>query len=104
MAEENVSGQEQRFLGGQNGGPNGPYSDNPTQNGNAMNGNQSSHSDVEDKAEKGDEGPSLIPVGFFDHSLHAVRKEVFWKWALTTLVLMCVILGVLSICMLTLGN
>jgi hypothetical protein len=38
------------------------------------------------------------PVGFFDPSLSAVRKEVVWKWCLTTVVLMIFILGVLSIC------
>ena len=90
MSTEAVSGQESRFRGGQDGGSNGSYSDTPTQNG---------HSDGDDKAEKGDEGPPA-PVGFFDHSLNAVRKEVLWKWALTTLVLMIFILAVLSICML----
>lgn len=103
MAEENVSGQESRFRGGQNGEMNGSYSDDPTQNSNSIEGKQNGHSDEESKAEKGDEGPPT-PVGFFDHSLHAVRKEVFWKWGLTTLVLMLFILGVLSICMSFIGD
>jgi len=88
MATENVSGQETRFRGGQDGQSNESYSDTPTQNG---------HSDGDDKAEKGDDGPPA-PVGFFDHSLNAVRKEVFLKWGLTTVVLMTFILAVLSIC------
>lgn len=49
-----------------------------------------------DNAEKGADSPPK-PVGFFDHSLNHVRKEVFWKWALTTLVLCIFILAVLSI-------
>lgn len=38
------------------------------------------------------------PVGFFDHSLKAVRGQVFRRWALTTVTLMTFILGILSIC------
>lgn len=37
-------------------------------------------------------------VGFFDHSLKKVRRQVFGRWALTTVTLMAFILGILSIC------
>lgn len=47
-------------------------------------------------SERGNEGPPK-PVGFFDHSLKAVRKEIFQKWCLTTVTLMIFILAVLSI-------
>ncbi|KAK5140338.1 hypothetical protein LTR04_003049 [Oleoguttula sp. CCFEE 6159] len=50
----------------------------------------------ENNAEKGGEGPPQ-PVGFWDHRLKHVRHEAFGKWLLTTVVLMCFILGVLSI-------
>jgi len=58
-----------------------------------QNGN---NSDSQDSDMEKSGGPPK-PVGFFDHSLNAVRKEVFWKWGLTTAVLMAFILGVLSI-------
>ena len=47
--------------------------------------------------EKGEEAPPT-PVGFFHPGLDHVRREVFWKWSLTTVVLMTFILAVLSIC------
>lgn len=47
-------------------------------------------------SENGDGEPPK-PVGFFDHSLSHVRKEIFLKWILTTVTLMIFILGVLSI-------
>ncbi|KAB8297628.1 hypothetical protein EYC80_001436 [Monilinia laxa] len=37
------------------------------------------------------------PVGFWDKELNAVRKEVFVKWALTTLILSTFILSILSL-------
>jgi len=47
-------------------------------------------------SEQGKGGPPQ-PVGFFDHSLSHVRKDIFSKWLLTTVTLMVFILGVLSI-------
>lgn len=46
-------------------------------------------------SEKGDGPPK--PVGFFDHSLAHVRKEIFAKWCLTTVTLMVFIMAILSI-------
>lgn len=46
-------------------------------------------------SEKGDGPPK--PVGFFDHSLSHVRKEIFAKWCLTTVTLMVFIMAILSI-------
>lgn len=58
--------------------------------------------DKEDKEDGGEEGGESkkppTPVGFWDPRLSHVRKEAMSKWLLTTVVLMCFILGVLSIC------
>ncbi|GAB7346811.1 hypothetical protein MBLNU459_g1909t1 [Dothideomycetes sp. NU459] len=48
------------------------------------------------ETEKGGDQPPP-PVGFFDHSLKKVRREVFGRWCLTTVTLMAFILGILSI-------
>ena len=49
----------------------------------------------------GEEGNSApdppLPVGLFDPSLKAVRREVLKKWSITVLVLFCFILCVLSL-------
>lgn len=50
-----------------------------------------------DEEKQEDEPDMKTPVGFWDHRLHHVKIEAFWKWALTTLILMCFILSVLSI-------
>ncbi|OAL24533.1 hypothetical protein AYO22_05322 [Fonsecaea multimorphosa] len=47
--------------------------------------------------EKNSPEPPPLPIGFFDPSLKAVRKEVAMKWALTVLMLFCFILCVLSL-------
>lgn len=49
-------------------------------------------------AEKGAEQGPPQPVGFWHPALKHVRHEAMWKWLLTTVVLMCFILSVLSIC------
>lgn len=49
-------------------------------------------------AEKGEEQGPPQPVGFWHPALKHVRHEAMWKWLLTTVVLMCFILSVLSIC------
>jgi len=58
--------------------------------------------DQEKKDDGGEEGGKSskppTPVGFWDHRLAHVRKEAMLKWLLTTVVLMCFILAVLSIC------
>lgn len=49
------------------------------------------------ESEKGkDEKPQ--PVGLFSPELKQVRKEIAWKWLLTTLTLMAAIMAVLSLC------
>jgi len=60
----------------------------------AQNGNGKVDSDGD--AEKSGGPPAA--VNFFDDSLKHVRREVFSKWILTTVVLMIFIMGVLSIC------
>ena len=47
-------------------------------------------------SEHGKDGPPK-PVGFFDHSLSDVRKEIVKKWCLTTVTLMAFIMAILSI-------
>lgn len=58
-------------------------------------------SDKEEESNQGSDseqgGGPPKPVGFFDHSLSHVRKEIFQKWLLTTVVLMIFIMGILSI-------
>lgn len=57
-------------------------SDNAQQNGESEKGN--------------DEKPK--PVGLFSPELKQVRKEIAWKWLLTTVTLMAAIMAVLSLC------
>ena len=47
-------------------------------------------------SEKSDEKPK--PVGLFSPELKHVRREIAWKWCLTTLTLMAAIMAVLSLC------
>ncbi|RAL61182.1 hypothetical protein DID88_010261 [Monilinia fructigena] len=63
-------------------------------------------SDIEDGSEDRDgkgsgddeaQQPDVRPVGFWDEELSAMRKEVFVKWALTTLILCAFILSILSL-------
>lgn len=44
----------------------------------------------------GDEKPQ--PVGLFSPTLKHVRREIAWKWCLTTVILMAFIMAILSIC------
>jgi len=49
------------------------------------------------ESEKGkDEKPK--PVGLFSPELKQVRREIAWKWLLTTVTLMAAIMAVLSLC------
>ncbi|SLM40306.1 Domain of unknown function DUF3533 [Lasallia pustulata] len=50
-----------------------------------------------DGGEKGGKEEPPKPVGFWDHSLHKVRLEVFGAWTKTTLILATFILAVLSL-------
>ncbi|KZF19352.1 hypothetical protein L228DRAFT_271168 [Xylona heveae TC161] len=56
----------------------------------------SSHHPTEGDHEKGRNQPPK-PVGFWDKRLNHVRKEIFLKWSLTTLILCTLILTVLSL-------
>jgi hypothetical protein len=49
-----------------------------------------------EKGKDGDEKPK--PVGLFSPELKHVRREIAWKWCLTTLTLMAAIMAVLSLC------
>lgn len=56
-----------------------------------------------DESEKGeDEKPQ--PVGLFSPELKQVRKEIAWKWLLTTITLMAAIMAVLSLCEFLIGS
>ncbi|KAL1311850.1 hypothetical protein AAFC00_001925 [Neodothiora populina] len=48
-------------------------------------------------SEEGGEKSPPKPVGFFDPSLKHIRRKIFSKWLLTTVVLMGFIMGILSI-------
>ena len=91
MSTEQVSGNENRYT------DHNTFHDQPQQNGNLHDQQNGGDSGDSDHAEKGEDAPPT-PVGFFHSSLDHVRKEVFWKWCLTTLVLCVFILGILSIC------
>lgn len=54
-------------------------------------------SDEEKQGDGSEEPDNKTPVGFWSHRLHHVKMEAFSKWALTTVVLMFFILGVLSL-------
>ncbi|KAG9530048.1 hypothetical protein KCU93_g3041, partial [Aureobasidium melanogenum] len=58
-------------------------SDNKQQNGDS------------EKGKEGDEKPK--PVGLFSPELKHVRREIAWKWLLTTVILMIAIMAVLSL-------
>ncbi|KAH0145946.1 hypothetical protein KCU67_g12439, partial [Aureobasidium melanogenum] len=58
-------------------------SDNKQQNGDS------------EKGKDGDEKPK--PVGLFSPELKHVRREIAWKWLLTTVILMIAIMAVLSL-------
>ncbi|CAD0111020.1 unnamed protein product [Aureobasidium uvarum] len=59
------------------------------------NDNAQQNSDSE-KGKDGNEEPK--PVGLFSPELKHVRREIAWKWLLTTVILMIAIMGVLSLC------
>ena len=59
-------------------------SDNAQQNSESENGKD------------GEEKPK--PVGLFSPELKHVRREIAWKWCLTTVTLMAAIMAVLSLC------
>lgn len=75
------------------------------------NGSSEDKSNEDDNGEKQNDDPSgdgeetgggdpqkpITPVGFWDSRLAHVRKEAISKWALTTVILMTFILGVLAI-------
>lgn len=50
-----------------------------------------------DNENGGQEKPK--PVGLFSPTLKHVRREIAWKWCLTTIILMAFIIGILSLCM-----
>ncbi|KAM3086221.1 hypothetical protein ACMFMG_000356 [Clarireedia jacksonii] len=56
------------------------------------------HDQPTDGGEKGGKGKDMnTPVGFWSRELNKVRKEVFTKWIITTLILIVAILGILSL-------
>ena len=63
------------------------------------NGEKQKDDAADDGGEAGEGGEQKppTPVGFWDSRLAHVRKEAMSKWALTTVILMTFILGVLSI-------
>jgi hypothetical protein len=48
--------------------------------------------------EKGKNGDEKPVVGIFSPQLGHVRREILWKWCLTTVTLMAFIMAILSIC------
>jgi len=72
------------------------YSDQEKDDGEAQEADGSAQQNGENKDEEQQAGPPEA-VGFFDPRLKHVRHEAFTKWTITTAVLMCFILGVLSI-------
>ncbi|KAG8628063.1 hypothetical protein KVT40_003936 [Elsinoe batatas] len=72
----------------QNGGVNAPAPNEHS--------DDDKHSTDRDDNEKQEDGPPK-PVNFTSKSLKSVRKEVYYKWALTTVVLMAFIMAVLSL-------
>lgn len=79
-SDEDVRGSPTQIMSSKENSPERP-SDNAQQNGDS---------------EKGDEKPK--PVGLFSPELKHVRREIAWKWLLTTVILMIAIMAVLSLC------
>lgn len=58
----------------------------------------SDHKQQNGDSEKDEESEKPKPVGLFSPELKHVRREIAWKWLLTTVILMIAIMAVLSLC------